>query len=190
MNKKSFGVIIGVFAVGLILVGGYLAWAKKEKAEPIVPETLQVDVSNWKTYVNTEYGFEFKYPTDLVIDEVKGSSNFEKRFTNVTVDTPSNIEEAKQINEGPGSEGLPYLLSIAGHEPSYEVLNECEGVASKVMLGGVQANKCVDDAIDGPRLYIRLTKDGVVYYGLGSLVYSGNNINIVDQIISTFKLTK
>ena len=30
--------------------------------------TPQADTSNWKTYTNTKYGFEFKYPADLAVE--------------------------------------------------------------------------------------------------------------------------
>ena len=33
------------------------------------PASSTIDTSNWKTYTNTQYGFEIKYPTDLKIEE-------------------------------------------------------------------------------------------------------------------------
>jgi len=31
--------------------------------------TAEIDTSNWKTYRNEEYGFEFKYPEDLIVKD-------------------------------------------------------------------------------------------------------------------------
>ena len=75
-NQKSFTslILIGAIVV-LIALGGYFVWSKK--SEPITqkqtPEVTQTETSittskdetaNWKTYTNSDYGFELKYPQD------------------------------------------------------------------------------------------------------------------------------
>ncbi len=78
MDKRLF---IILFALVILLVGGYFAWQKQQSVttptpvvtEPVVKEPVPapteepIDTSDWKTYRNEEYGFEFKYPKEWAI---------------------------------------------------------------------------------------------------------------------------
>jgi len=44
---------------------------KPTPAPPTV--TPAIDISNWKTYRNEEYGYEFKYPSDYHVEDTKGT---------------------------------------------------------------------------------------------------------------------
>jgi len=59
-------IVLMVFSIsiGLILLG-YIYWPKEEV---VLEETEGIDTSNWNTYRNEEYGFEFKYPTDWILE--------------------------------------------------------------------------------------------------------------------------
>lgn len=50
---KTKLIILGLVA---IILGGLGLWATKNQTESIV------SITNWKTYTNTQYGFEFSYP--------------------------------------------------------------------------------------------------------------------------------
>jgi hypothetical protein len=41
---------------------------QEEDLEEIILETEEIDISDWQTYRNEEYGFEFRYPRDWNID--------------------------------------------------------------------------------------------------------------------------
>src|SRR5690606_20591893 len=59
---------IGMFAY---LKYDFMKWPK-EYMEPTVTKTLErVDdpTSDWKTYINSEYGFSFKYPPEFIFFE-------------------------------------------------------------------------------------------------------------------------
>jgi hypothetical protein len=68
MNKK----IILICSIIILLPVVYFFSNKKE----IVPstQTTSTNTSAWKTYSNTKYGFEFKYPENVgVVNEEDGS---------------------------------------------------------------------------------------------------------------------
>lgn len=64
MKKYLIGIII-IIVLAVIIGGGYFGYQKY--LSPTV---------NWKTYTNTEYGFEFKYPEVLTKQEATLMSNF------------------------------------------------------------------------------------------------------------------
>ncbi|MBP9821887.1 MAG: hypothetical protein KBC81_00335 [Candidatus Pacebacteria bacterium] len=71
LNKK-FAITLGI----LILLGagayvGIWYWQKQQTVVVATPTpTLGADeTAGWKTYVNTQYGFEFKYPNNFLIQE-------------------------------------------------------------------------------------------------------------------------
>lgn len=49
-NKLVKIVVVSVLIIIIAVFGGYYAWKNR-----------------WKTYTNTEYGFEFKYPKDFLL---------------------------------------------------------------------------------------------------------------------------
>ena len=87
-NKQGFSSITLIIIAVLILGGGYWVWKDKTASptpapvtdtnppdrragiEPPAPSTPSVDMTDWKTYRNDEYGFELRYPGEL-IQEVK-----------------------------------------------------------------------------------------------------------------------
>lgn len=56
--------ILIVILIIVIIIGGY--FALKTKQQPAVQQApiTSADTTNWKTYTNIRYGFEFKYPAD------------------------------------------------------------------------------------------------------------------------------
>lgn len=68
----------------LLLVGGLFVWYKKQSVMPPVVESVTevisesapisepetpIDTSDWQTYRNDKYGFEFRYPGTFRLDE-------------------------------------------------------------------------------------------------------------------------
>ncbi len=105
-NKKDPKFILLVI-LGLILIAINLCFLYKthfQKTEPTEQQNLVVDVSsNWKTYRNDEYGFEFKYPKDWKISQ--DLENIEKKedeghlpFKDLSVYVLDNERELDYIN--------------------------------------------------------------------------------------------
>lgn len=65
--KNSQKILIVILIV-IIAIGGY--FTLKTKQQPIAQQILVTSVDdtvNWKTYINTKYGYEFKYPENVGI---------------------------------------------------------------------------------------------------------------------------
>src|SRR3989344_6848742 len=62
INQKGFtNIILVIVVIVLIGIAGYFIFVKK--SEPIAQQPTPIDeTASWKTYTNSEQGFEFKYP--------------------------------------------------------------------------------------------------------------------------------
>lgn len=211
-NQKGFIVpILLAIMAALVIGGGAYVYKKKKVEDQAAIDTkiqevnqakqqidtktypiAQTDVSNWKTYTNSEYNFEFKYPSNLSMDENKGSSNFEKRYTAVYVDTQENINF---IKFGEGTEGPETFLVIDAHEPKAKPAGGCGDYSTlNHIIAGIRVTKCLggdEGSLFGPgSMRISFTQDGLVYFSIRSERYEDNDKKIIDEILSTFKFTK
>ncbi len=101
---SSLAIII-IIAIGIIAIGGVLAyqylWAPEEKIEE-EKEVPKDETAGWKTYRNTEYGFEFKYPEEWkIIDEENPENPSVLWFVSL------NCGELCELTEEEGPEKLP-----------------------------------------------------------------------------------
>ncbi len=74
-TSKGFSLILALVIIVAVLAGGAYLYTKNktvvpasnlEAKPPSAATSTAVDTSDWKTYRNNEYGFEFKYPPNLV----------------------------------------------------------------------------------------------------------------------------
>lgn len=68
-SQKGFAALILIIILAIVAVGGgvYYKHQKDKQSKPIeigAQATTTDQVSGWKTYTNTKYGFSFQYPTD------------------------------------------------------------------------------------------------------------------------------
>lgn len=114
-------------AVLLILlgVGSYILGTKK--SQPVVenkvivqPSPTPIDeTANWKTYINTQYGFEVKYPTDRRISETNNytlpalntnkdivmaiqstNQNYPRSLTGLNISANNNVNSCSALSNG------------------------------------------------------------------------------------------
>jgi len=128
-NKRiSTPIAIGIILILVLIVGGYTYWqySEMQKEEIDLPEvkipdktvviekekevtstepkektsTGGIDISDWKTYRNEEYGFEIKYPKNWEIKEEKID------YVNIADSLVINIKSKDECDNGPYSEYL------------------------------------------------------------------------------------
>src|SRR3989344_2481115 len=90
-NQKGFANIVLVGVLVLVIFGGYLLLKNSTPADKEIPASQTTDeTASWKTYTNSEYGFEFKYPSDYLRKE--SSIYFSEEIpegTKVSVESPT-----------------------------------------------------------------------------------------------------
>lgn len=66
-SQKGFIAPLLLALIAILLIGGgtYVYMQKKQVSQPVAEQT-----SGWKTYTNTQYGFEVKYPSvgEVIVD--------------------------------------------------------------------------------------------------------------------------
>jgi len=141
----------------------------------IPPVQSQIDTSGWKTYTNSQYGFEFNYPGKLLYKETSSSNKLGPNFTLEFGSTQGRDENFTMYinNPGIGFEGFDDL----GKKDL--IINNIK--MQKHIYGDAPSK------ITGIITY-EFSKDGNEFLFVG-------NAEIIketdfDQILSTFKFTK
>jgi hypothetical protein len=193
-HQKGFAnlILVGIVLV-LIAVGGYFLWSKKAKA-PVVAQTNTPvtstptqagDMANWKTYTNTQYGFEFQYPADWNLPLNKNPH-----------DGLGSIELGCPKEDVLDTETCPLNIGI-WQSGSYEIsmFDSPKAETKTFTVNDVQIKEF--------KPYKEAGSDGPIGYDEIANI-PGNNITvqftdsmgdyesngIFDQILSTFKFTK
>ena len=163
----------------------YQSYISSESPENIQNQTAQIDTSDWKTYRNEEYGFEFKYPT---IWKEKGTDNWSTYFVN------ESEWEVLQVNLNELVDIKPeYLKIFAEHEVKR---NNCPG--DKVIRVEEKSALYVlfCSATSEYYIYITPTKKGddlIMFKYHDDFEQDWSEIQKIakfDQILSTFKFIK
>lgn len=215
-NQKGFIVPILLAIIALLVLGSgaYIYQNKKVKTPAPVdnietqhsnriqqqtnvqnsPVNTQTNNSNWKTYKNDKYRFEFSYPKDWIINS---------RSSSISLNSLENQKVLEQANEetkvGKRLEGAPDNMVIIIDDKSLsnqtleQYVQEKKNAGfrnpKKIFISGLPAYK---GFLDG--LY---TGDSILFEHNGDLFNiwttnesAGMSKELADQILSTFKFIK
>ena len=68
-----------------------------ESSENTATTTQEIDTSDWLTYKNDEYGFEFKYPKEYILNEKENSISIKNNDILVQVDYYRNYQSERKM---------------------------------------------------------------------------------------------
>lgn len=194
------GIII-IVAVAVVLFGGLLAYQYFTNPNLKI-QNPTTQTADWKTYTNTQYGFELKYPSSWSLFE-----SIQKDSVSLT--SPETEKEVAESKFGEGSvddieitycdnintdcaRGGSWLEMKDSYKDIPDLLNDKNSLTQK-------SNKKLDVKIDGIQGYgatvagidavyeIMLNHNGIFLIGFPQ---GGEDKLIEKQIISTFKFTK
>ena len=185
-NQKGFIVPVLLAIIALLVIGSgvYVFQNKKTEVQttnqtpPVntqINPSSQTDTSNWKTYKNETYGYEYevKYPSIL---SVAGKGSFAN---------PSAINT-------PGS-GIAF--SIANENLLEAKGNEYLEYKGEIIIDGYKAKKYsrplyISSTTIGAILYIVPEKNITILYFPYNAEYHKISESDMNHILSTFKFTK
>ena len=184
MNQKGFVSIILIVAIVIVVsTVGYFAFVKK--SEPIVQQTTPTPTktntpvsptptpnpnlrANWKTYTNSQYGFEVKYPDTWKVSETAASVNF------------MLAKNAQDV----------YLSFFVYNEP----ISEAEAQLPLFSVPGRKIDSRTNVTINGiawVKLVVEKNSIALLTYSNGKTYAAQYSTfeNVSPQVLSTFKFT-
>lgn len=157
--------------------------------------TNSANISNWKTYSNTNYGFEIQYPAGAAVGDKKQSINlgtaqapvYGVEIMGATLVELSNSENRKSaqaiFNQMVSYLALPEEAYKTGEMPP----PECSMQAVNNPNISVEAIYCTGEG--GPAYYAYIHSSKADFF-LDGYPARGLNITLLNQILSTFKFIK
>lgn len=80
---------------------------------------------NWTTYKNNDYGFSFKYPEELIFEDITGGSDIENVPWKISLTSPTSvISSSVQKRQCNTSTGLPETAIKVGNQSGVRILEE------------------------------------------------------------------
>ncbi len=210
-NKKQvFLTIVTIVVIALValIVDLYVGYREYFKEYNYASVPASTDTSNWNTYRNEKYGFEFKYPEDWKETKVKGYYDTHIVFVKSSMEEPlkSHIQSSRSTAmDGGIIGGITFVLRMADSNEINSFVVDLKKHAtdysdprirfSEVRVGDMVATKFFGDGGSGGTSETYVFKNdtiGVIFGAnyLDDKVPSGELKTVFDGVLLTFKFTK
>ncbi len=205
MTKQIFQNRWFIWTLTIIIIVGFSVWGFAEYSnvemnngsvgsEVVLNRnrvSVQNDISDWQTYRNEEFGFEFKYPSDFQLED----SSAEKLsgndvFLEIKKDNNTRFIIAKNFAGdyvGVGS-AFNKLLGIDINKNGVNIINESNNPLFHV-FNALSATSTI--TVENSQLRVKgiIVSNGTDNVGIRSN-YADDDSKLLDQILSTFKFIK
>lgn len=183
-SQKGFIIPLIIAIIAILVVGGVVfVMQKKEVKAPVI-----ADISNWKTYTNIQYGFEFKYPNNsyVVTDNSQVKVGINADIPTVWVyNQDNNLYNNQGILKDVGYYTFSIFLSASSEnfdeEKVNDILTHGRGYSQEVLIDNHRALKYFDPNY-GNAYWVEKKVGSGLYY-----IIQINRADIGEQILSTFK---
>ncbi len=201
-GSSNFRWLLIVFAILLVLGGGYLLYAKFGKGKttsstspsPVVTTSISAAVSpttsssvpaDWKTYTNSSYKYSVKYPADWQLNDYPQRVAFSESkllpdtdqmgIVEILILSESKNDAMKEAYDALSGAGAP-TIDITTIDGADAV--KYSGKPSENVMGG-----------GTHRMIVVFERNGVVYFA--EAIDNGNStiISRFNQMLSSFKFT-
>lgn len=205
-NKKFITTFVVLLALGGTALAGQWWWQQMEGArtdEDLAEIPVVVhQTSDWKTYTNTQYGFEFKYPKDWIFSS--DVINMTVPVSRFFVNSPQTAQQMKLEQQSGKDVDLREIsedvrLIIDQHTPNdtYSTIisdsNKYKNLYKKVMISGETGYQTIisdtgHNSYSSNVANILVEHRGLIYsFDFYNLPSKDDLSDIDKQILSTFK---
>lgn len=202
MNKKFIITFVILMLLGTGAYAGIWYWQNQQVAQEVVPTfTPRADeTAGWKTYTNTQYGFEFKYPSGMVarlVPNLSGTLPGYQAESQVSVDDNNgdgpwiyDVSILKNNNHESLQNIFSKVLSVWSPN-QYRGYTQSDMLTSDTYIDSYPAKKLlINNYGDRGDTIIVLLKDSYVYIISGTTGYGFKETGLdLDSFVSTFKFT-
>src|SRR3989344_484157 len=208
-SHMILGLVFLVVVLGAIVSGIYY-WQTVSQIPPVAQFPVHKDeMAGWKTYTNTEYGFEVKYPTTGSATYSVGESQIKPYISPVSIPGVTILVNCQQVSDSSGkplSDSITITIyTIAQLNKIYELnatdladfLSKAKpqhiadvGDFKPIQFNDVPAfDVLITGMMSGQQIFVEHNK---VIYDLSGIDphYSEKFTSAEKQILSTFKFTK
>jgi len=199
-KQRDFANIILVTVIVVLAVVGYFMFVKKLK--PVVqqpaPIPKQSQITDWKTYVNTKYGFSFKYPNNIFAYDVKDYTNGQiPDVAGFGYTRPGQYELGTVPTEKMGSARILVWTNVSQdlkswvkiHEPNIKNWTDTKVGDIAALVNYSKATTASEgNPMTFKTYYLKIDNEIIEIMGFSvTNQYSDDWIKIFDKIVATFK---
>lgn len=203
MTQKQVHITWGIIVVILFGVIVYMFLVNKNDYQPVtenqstniefkniekIEETQKELSSDWKTYTNSQFSFEFKYPKDwyivgkhtLVNNDAQLLSNYEREednnLPNLKADAENIFFKTYTVAENTTLDDLKPKTNVV----SFEKFTTTAGLEGRKVVIYSE-----DQPVGNHTYFVFLQNNRVIHFSLGSM--SEDQIALIEEILGTYR---